>query len=153
MSSFKQPKTIAMKPSTICHTSAIIFGWFMIAVSLPHSLLGLQELRAALATTAANQALSDTLISNIKIIWIFSGVTMLLIGMWVLFNAKEIKALERRAWIECYITSSAILFFGVAFFLRNPTFPQSLHMIGFIAAGLILWLPLMVYRNEFKRNE
>jgi divalent metal cation (Fe/Co/Zn/Cd) transporter len=139
-----------MKASAICHTATIIFGWFMIAVSIPHSLLGLLELKKGLDNPQLQQLLGNQLVDNIKIVWVFSGVTMMLIGMWVLFNAKEIKAMQRRAWVECYVTSSVILFFGTIFFLLNPHFPQSLHMIGFIIAGFILWIPLMLYRSNFR---
>ncbi len=146
LSSLLLPKLYIMKASTACHTAAIIFGWFLIAASIPHTLLGLSELFDGIEA----KEISEKFSRNIVTMWIFAGVAMFLIGMWVLFNAKEVKALQKRAWVECYVTSSAMLLFGTAFFLKDPGFPESLHMFGFMAVGLIMWLPLMIYRKEFE---
>jgi hypothetical protein len=137
-----------MKPSTICHTAALIFGWFMIGVSVPHTLIGLNKLQNLLNAIALPEPNFEL---ELVSIWVLAGIAMCLLGMWVLFNAREIKNLEKRAWVECYITSSVIFIFGAFFFIRNPNdLPHSLHMLGFALAGFILWLPLLLYRKSFE---
>ena len=50
--------------------------------------------------------------------WIFSGMSMFLLGVWILFLSKALKTLNRKAWWQAFIIALALSGFGIGSWLQ-----------------------------------
>lgn len=130
-----------MQENKIMYRCAIATGLLLIFTSVIHS-LNITETFIAIKTgdVAASYASSATAM------WIFSGMSMFLIGVWILFLAKDLKRLMRKAWWQGIVISLSLFAFGIGCWLQ---YPKVFHFLYFSLIGLILLLPLIMNARKF----
>ena len=70
---------------------------------------------------------------------IFFGISLFLLGVWILFLAKDLKSLIRKAWLQAIIISLSLSAFGIGCWLQ---YPKAFHFLYFLLIGLILFIPI-----------
>jgi uncharacterized membrane protein len=80
--------------------------------------------------------------------WLFSGMSMLLLGIWLLFLSGEIKKHRRKAWWQAFFIGLLLAAFGAGCWLM---YPKVFHFLYFLLYGLILLIPLMLYIKKFNQ--
>ena len=86
--------------------------------------------------------------TSVLIDWGFSCMLLLLIAIWILFLARDLKNLQKRAWSQAVLIGLALTLFGGGFWFR---YPASLHLPFFLLVGLLLLVPLLIYSRRFKQ--
>ncbi|HTQ64764.1 MAG TPA: hypothetical protein VMI12_08195 [Puia sp.] len=86
--------------------------------------------------------------TSVLIDWSFSCMLLSLIGIWILFLARDLKNLQKRAWSQAVLIGLAFTLFGGGFWFR---YPSSLHLPFFLLVGLLLLVPLLIYSRRFKQ--
>ena len=121
---------------------AILTGFLLILTAGIHS-LNMSD--AVIAVKTGDIAPSQA--SSILSVWLFSSISMLLIGIWLLFLSKELRALNRRAWWQAFFIGAGLTSFSLISWFR---FPRDFHLFYFLLLGLILLVPLISNSGRFK---
>jgi hypothetical protein len=131
-----------IQQNKIVYRCAIITGLLLIFAAVIHS-LNISETFIAIKTgdVAASYA------SYASSMWIFSAMSMFLIGVWILFLSKDLKKLMRKAWWQAVIIGISLSAFGIGCWLQ---YPAAFHFLYFLLLGLILFVPLMMNARKFK---
>ena len=128
------PETV--KESKLLYLAALFVGLMLILASLSRA-VSLNNFYVALHTGDINKTYASSVIIN----WALSSFLLFLVGVWLLFLARDLRKKIRRAWSQALIIGLVITIFGVSFWLQ---YPSSLHLAGFLALGLILLVSLFI---------
>ncbi|HCR48878.1 MAG TPA: hypothetical protein PLL64_02160 [Rhodothermales bacterium] len=119
-----------------------ISGGLLVLASIPHATAGLSAQFDAISKGYVTGEARDDLI----LIWVFSSMTMFLMGAWLLFLSTQIKKENNASnWIQALLVSLGLLGFGLwgGFYSANGQ-----GMFGFAVMGLLVLIPLLIYRPE-----
>jgi hypothetical protein len=131
-----------MQENKIIYRCAIATGLLLMFASVIHS-LNIGEIFIAIKTGDVAASYAAAAVGT----GIFFGVSIFLIGVWILFLAKDLKRLIRKAWWQAIIIALALSAFGIICWLQ---FPKTFHFLYFLLLGLILLIPLFINANKFK---
>lgn len=125
-----------VKESKLLYLASIFVGLMLILASFSRA-LSLNNFYVALHTGDINKSYATSVIIN----WALSSFLLFLIGVWLLYLARDLRKKMRRAWSQALIIGLAITIFGAAFWMQ---YPDSLHLAGFLALGLLLLIALFI---------
>lgn len=131
-----------MQENKIIYRSAMATGLLLIFASVIHS-LNITETFIAIKTGDIAASYAAAAVGT----GIFFGISMFLIGVWILFLAKDLKRLILKAWWQGIIIALSLSAFGIGCWLQ---FPKAFHFLYFLLIGLILLLPLIINARKFK---
>ncbi len=132
-----------MRENKTVYRCTALSGVLLICTAIFHS-LNINDTLVSIKTgdIAASYASSATGM------WIFSGMSMLLLGIWLLFLSRDIKKCNRKAWWQAIIIGLSLSGFGIGCWLQ---YPKAFHFLYFLVLGLILLIPLIYYTKQFKK--
>jgi hypothetical protein len=133
-----------MKENKTIYRISLLTGMLLMLTSILH-LLNINDTLIAIKTGD----IAPSHAANIVIIWIFSGVSMFLLGSWLLFLSNDLKKLSRKAWWQALLICTAL---GATAIFCWVQYPRALHVLFFLLLGLILLLPLLGYSRQFKQQ-
>lgn len=118
----------------------VISGLLLCLCFVPHFFLGLPEVISYQEKGLISKEVENTFV----IIWIFSSITMLLLGIWTLFLANYIKVGKVFAKAQ-----TAIIGFGLMlFWILSFYFAKELnHLVLFAVIGLMLIISAILYKK------
>jgi hypothetical protein len=131
-----------MQQNKTVSRSAVITGLLLIITSAIHA-LDINDAIIAIKTGDIAQSQTVSIIS----VWVFSVVSMLLMGIWLLFLSKDLKMLSRRAWWQALFIGLGLAGFSIGSWLQ---FPKAVHLLYFLLLALILLIPLFSNMRKFK---
>jgi hypothetical protein len=133
-----------MKENKSIYRISLFSGILLILTALLH-MVNINDTLVAIKTgdIAASHA------PNIVIIWIFSGVCMFLLGTWILFLSPDLRRLSRKAWWQAFIISLALGITALCCWLQ---YPRAVHVLFFLFLGLVLFIPLVLFSAQFKKQ-
>lgn len=83
-----------------------------------------------------NGDIKEIVASDIRIIWVYSSVMMLMSGIWMLFVAKPVRNGEKRARLQACLLGVGLIGFGLfTSYVKNEVFN---HLFFFTVEGLLL---------------
>ena len=134
-----------MGKGKLFYRSAKLVGACLMVATFLHATLGTAEVITAIKTGG----IMPSMISTLKNVWVFSSIMLFLSAVWVLFLAKDLGRLQRRAWWQGVFLGlgytggsiGAMLWAGV-----------QVHLLAFALIGLVLLLPLLIWANAFKNS-
>lgn len=85
--------------------------------------------------------------SSVFSVWIFSSISMLLIGIWLIFLSGDLKRLSRRAWWQALFIGAGLSGFSLISWSR---FPREFHLFYFLLLGMGLLVPLLLNFRKYK---
>ena len=132
-----------MKSHKIIGNFAFTAGILLALSSLMHYFAGYPGINEMLAKENGGAETSLTL----RVIWVFSSITMCLTGIWGIFISKGLKAGQKSAWWQGLALGFGMLFFCVA--AQVIEFPNY-GMMLFGAIGLLLVVPLLAGSGKFE---
>ncbi len=83
-------------------------------------------------------------------IWIFAGLGMFLVGVWLLFLSADLKKFRRKAWWQALIIAVSLMGCGIGCWMQ---YPKSIHLLFFSLMGLILLFPLLFSSGRFWKKQ
>lgn len=131
-----------MKENRIVYRCTLVSAVLLIIAALYH---GVSVNNIVIAASVGD--ISKHYATSVLIDGILSALLLLLVAIWILFLAGDLKRLKRKAWWQALLIGFAITIFGGALWFRYPT---SIHLPAFLLTGLILLLPLLFYRRNFR---
>ena len=132
-----------MKEKKIVYRCSLLTGILLIIAALARG-ISINNLIIA----AATGDISKHYAASVLVDWSFSSLLLFLIAIWVLFLAGDLRKLQRRAWSQACLIGLALTLFGGGFWYK---YPSSLHIPFFLATGLLLLVPLLLYSRQFKQ--
>lgn len=133
-----------MKQNKILYRSSVFAGILLMIAALSRS-LSVNNLLVAINTGD----ISKHFAASALIDGAFSSLLLLLIGVWLLFLSPDLRNLQRRARTQTILIGLSLVLFGGGFWYK---YPRSLHLAFFFLVGLLLLLPLLIYRKQFKKG-
>ncbi len=109
----------------------VISGILLCFCFVPHLFLGLPEVISYQEKGLVSKEVENTFV----IIWIFSSITMLLLGIWILFLAKPIKMGNVFAKAQTIIIAIGLILFWIASFYFSK---ELNHLFLFAVIGFML---------------
>lgn len=112
---------------------------------IPHAFLGMKAViehinKGEIQTVAAN---------GMRQIWLYSSITMLLTGIWLLFLSKPFLNGDEKARVQVFIIGFGLSFFGMGCSYISKEIDE---MIGFTVQGVILLIAsIFLYTSERKK--
>jgi hypothetical protein len=134
-----------MNRSRATYICSLVVAILLVFTSLLH-LVNINDTIVALKTGDISKAYE----SDIIIIWVFAGMCMLLIGIWLFFLAPELKELNLKAWWQAFVIGSALSIFGLLCWLK---YPRLIYVLYFMMLGLIVLLPLVLHAGRFMKKK
>jgi hypothetical protein len=134
-----------MKESKFIYRCALITGILLIITSLLH-FFNINDTIIAIKTGDIAPSHASSAVST----WIFSGISMFIIGIWLLFLLDNLRKLQMKAWWQAFLIGTALAVFGGGCWLK---FPKELHLLYFLLLGMILLIPLILYAGKFRKKQ
>ena len=132
-----------MKSHKIVGIFALAAGILLALASLMHYFTGYPAINEILTRENAGPETSETL----RVIWIFSSITMCLSGVWGIFISKGLKTGQKSAWWQGLALGLGMVLFCVATqFFGFPNY----HLLMFGVIGLLLVVPLLIGKRNFQ---
>lgn len=132
-----------MEKGKLFYRFAKTLGILFMITTLFHSTLGTAEV----LTSIKVGGLMPSMVTSFKNVWIFSCIMLFLSGVWVLFLAKDLGQLQRRAWWQA-------VFIGLSYLGGSITAMWwagiQAHLLAFALVSLLFLLPLMRWAGSFK---
>ncbi|MDR3716587.1 MAG: hypothetical protein P4L51_27595 [Puia sp.] len=132
--------------SSLVFRCSLFSGIALIFFAVLHSVLGLNEVLAAIRVGDITKDAA----TMITISWIFSGLALFLAGSWILFLSRGLKRSAAGAWWQALFVSGVLSAFGAGCW---HYFPSAIYLAGFMATGLILFIPLLIAAGHYHRGE
>jgi hypothetical protein len=132
-----------MKESRSVYRCALITGVLLIITSLLH-FFNINDTMIAIKTGDIAPSHASNAVST----WIFSGISMFMIGLWLLFLLDNLKKLQIKAWWQAFLIGTALVAFGGGCWLK---YPKELHLLYFLLLGMILLIPLIFQAGRFRK--
>ena len=135
-----------MQKGKIFHRSARLAGILLLLATAAHCTFGTAEVLSGIKVDAVR----DNMVVFLKNLWVYSSVMIFLSALWVLFLAKDLGRLRRRAWWQGILVglgytggaAGAMVWAGI-----QP------HLVAFAVIGLVLLIPLIWGAGAFKNDE
>jgi hypothetical protein len=127
----------------VAYRCAIVVGIFLIGASLLKA-VSINNILTAINTGDIAKIYAGTIVIDSG----FSSLLLLMVGIWLLFLSKDLKAWQRRAWSQATLIGLALVIFGGSLWY---VYPASLHLPVFLVLGLILLVPLILSGKNFKQ--
>jgi len=134
-----------VKENKIVYRCTLVSATLLIIAALYH---GVSVNNIVIAASTGD--ISKHYATSVLIDGILSAMLLLLIAIWILFLAGDLKRGKRKAWWQAVLIGFTITAFGGALWFRYPT---SIHLPAFLLTGLILLLPLLIYSGNFKKSD
>jgi len=131
-----------MKPNIIVYRCSLVTAILLIIAA---ALRGFSTNNLIIAASTGD--ISKHYATSVLIDWILSSMLLFLVAVWLLFLAGELKKYKSKAWMQAFLIGLALTLFGAALWYR---YPDSIHLPVFLANGLILLIPLIIYGRKFK---
>src|SRR5690606_20738785 len=129
-------------PTRIPFLAARSVGILLLLFSVMHFFGGYPAINEVIKTDGVGEEGARTF----REIWIFSSITMALMGAWALFISKPLKNADKSAWQQGALISLGLIFFGsVTQVFHFPNW----GMLMFSFVGLILLLPLLLSKKHY----
>jgi hypothetical protein len=125
------------------YRSAVISGILLMIAALSRC-FSLNNLLIAISTGDISRHFA----ASVLIDGAFSSLLLFLVGAWILFLSAELRKLQRRARSQAILIGVSLVLFGAGFWYR---YPRSLHLVFFFGVGLLLLLPLFIYKKQFRK--
>ncbi|HMQ91440.1 MAG TPA: hypothetical protein PKB07_27760 [Flavilitoribacter sp.] len=118
-------------------------GILLTLASLAHFFLGYPAVNETIRAENAGPETAQTL----RVIWIFSSITMCAMGLWAVFLSGDLKTGSRRARMQGLMWGTALLLFAAV----GQTFEfPNYHLMSFGVIGLLVLLPLLISSAAFR---
>ena len=127
----------------VAYRCAIVVGIFLIVASLLKA-VSINNILTAINTGDIAKIYAGTIVIDSG----FSSLLLLMVGIWLLFLSKDLKAWQRRAWSQATLIGLALVIVGGSLWY---VYPASLHLPVFLVLGLILLVPLILSGKNFKQ--
>ncbi len=134
-----------MRESKFLYRCTFITGILLIITSLLH-FFNINDTIIAIKTGDIAPSHASNAVST----WIFSGISMFIIGVWLLCLLDNLKKLQVKAWWQAFLIGTALAVFGGGCWLK---YPKELHLLYFLLLGMILLVPLILYAGRFRRKK
>lgn len=119
-----------------CHIS----GGLLTLAAIPHATMGLAAQFEAISQGFVTGATQDDLV----LIWVFSSITMFLMGTWLLFLSIHFQRGNTWLnWLQALLIALGLIGFGVWGGLYSA---DGKGLFGFAVMGFIVLLPLLIFR-------
>ena len=134
-----------MQKGKLFYRSARLVGILLLIATAFHCTLGTAEVLTAIKVGGVMPSMVPTL----KNVWVYSSIMLFLSAVWVLFLAKDLSLLRRKAWWQGILIGlgytggaiGAMLWAGI-----------QAHLVAFAVIGLVLLLPLLFWAGIFKKD-
>ena len=114
---------------------------------IPHAFMGFP----AVLEHIKKGEISGEATLGMEMIWIYSSITMLLTGIWLLFLAKPIKNANHSARLQGLFLSIGLLAFGLGCsYLAREIFN---HMFFFTVEGILLLLAVTIFYKSTNHEQ
>jgi hypothetical protein len=134
-----------MEKGKLFYRSAKTVGVLLMIATLLHSTLGTAELLTAIKVGSLMPSMENLF----KNVWIFSCIMLFLSGVWVLFLARDLGQLQRRAWWQA-------VFIGLGYLGGSVTAMWwsgiQAHLLAFAFVSLLFLVPLVRWAGAFKSS-
>ena len=121
---------------------ALVIGVLLIITA------GLHSLNMSGAVIAIKTGdISPSQASAVLSVWLFSSMSMILLGIWLIFLSGDLEKLSRRAWWQALIIGAGLAGFSLISWYH---FPRDFHLLYFLLLALCLLVPLFSNRGKFK---
>jgi len=135
-----------MQKGKLFYRSARLAGILLLIATGLHCTFGTAQVLSAIKLGEVQASL----VPFLKNLWVYSSVMIFLSALWVLFLAKDLGRLRRRAWWQGIMIGlgytggavGAMMWAGV----------QG-HLVAFAVIGLVLLIPLILGAGAFKADE
>lgn len=132
-----------MMGTNIVAWAARIGGIMMLLLAVPHYLFGLPPVQLK-AEPGTNE--------TIYMFWLFSVISMFLLGAGLLLVANDLKNGKRSAWWTAFLYGAGIGIFGaVTIWKYGHEVPHI--MVAYLIDGLIILLPALVFFRSYFGKE
>jgi len=118
----------------------IIGGCLLSFASFIHFFSGYPAVNALLEQ--GNSA--KELIQTVRIIWIFSTITMFLCGVWGVNIGNALRKGTATQWPGMLLGAGITLFGFIGFFIGFPNY----HILAFSVPGLLIFLPSLFFVDQ-----
>jgi hypothetical protein len=132
-----------MEKGKLFYRLAKLVGAFLLVATFLHATLGTAEVITAIKTGG----IMPSMISTLKNVWVFSSIMLFLSAVWVLFLAKDLARLQRRAWWQGVFLGLGYTGGSIGAMLWSGV---QAHLLAFALIGLVLLLPLLIWIRAFK---
>ncbi len=113
---------------------------------IPHCFMGYPQVLQHIS----NGEIKGNAVDGMKIIWLYSSITMLLLGIWMLFLAKPVKKGNHHARLQGLFIAIGLIIFGlITAYIKKEVFN---HLFFFTIQGILLLLSVTVFYKH-KSNE
>ena len=85
--------------------------------------------------------------SSVFSVWLFSGISMLLIGIWLIYLSMDLRRQSRRARAQILFIGAGLSCFSI---ISWSHFPKEIHLFYFLLLGLCLLITMLL--NAGKSN-
>jgi hypothetical protein len=134
-----------MRATSTAHRFVFSAGVLLIGTSFAH-FLNINETLVAEKTGDIAKAY----VASVTGMWIFSGMCMLLLGIWLLFLSKDLKSGSRKAWWQAVIIGVCLTAFGI---ICWQLFPAALYFLYFSLIGILLLVPLFTPSRRHRSTD
>jgi len=133
-----------MTPARILRWSSGAVGVTLIVLNSLHLSVGLLRVRAALEQAAIAPRFGEPL----TIAWVYIGCINIALGILLLWLGPDLAAGSAAAWKAGLILGVALVAVGLASYLATGKHPG---LLFFSLLGLVLLVPLVTFRQHFRR--
>jgi hypothetical protein len=134
-----------MTKEKFIYRSAKLSGILLMLAAGLHASLGTAEILTAIKT----EDIRPTMVATVKNVWLYSSIMLFLSGIWVLFIAKDLRRLQRRAWWQA-------VFIGLGYTVGSigamAWTSVQVHLLAFALIGSLLLLPALLFTGSFRSN-
>jgi hypothetical protein len=128
-----------MKSHKVIGNFALTAGILLALSSLMHFFSGYPAINEMIAKDNAGPETAHTF----RVIWVFSSITMCLMGIWGIFISKGLKGGQKSAWWQGLALGLGMVLYCVAAqFIEFPNY----GMLLFGVIGLLLVVPLLLIK-------
>ena len=134
-----------MTKEKFIYRSARLAGILLMVAALLHASLGTAEILTAIKIGE----IQPSAVATVKNVWLYSSIMLFLSGIWVLFIARDLRRLERRAWWQALFIGLG--YTGGSIGAMAWTSIQA-HLLAFALIGFLLLFPTLIFAGSFRSN-
>ena len=134
-----------MAKENFIYRSAKLAGILLMIATILHASWGTAEVLTAIKIGDIKPAMINT----VKNVWVYSSIMLFLSALWVLFIARDLRKLQRRAWWQAVFIGLGYTGGSIAAMAWTSV---QVHLVAFGLIGLLLLLPMLRWAGSFKPN-
>ena len=134
-----------MTKEKFIYRSARLAGILLMLAAVLHASWGTAEIVMAIKT----EDIRPTMVDSVKNVWLYSSIMLFLSGIWVLFIARDLRRLQRRAWWQAVFIGLGYTGGSIAAIAWTRV---QVHLIAFAAIGLLLLFPALLFVGSFRSS-